>query len=84
MGGVRDVIREGETGYSFEVNDIAAMVEGVRQIASSRERIMAMGRAARAFAETQSWEAIMDEVVDLYHELMVVREGRLLGSGISH
>lgn len=84
VGGVRDVIREGETGYSFEVNDITAMVEGVRQIASSRERITAMGRAARAFAETQSWEAIMDEVVDLYHELMVVREGRLLGSGISH
>ncbi|MFQ3568498.1 MAG: glycosyltransferase family 1 protein [Aggregatilineales bacterium] len=70
VGGVRDVVAEGRTGYTFEVGDTAAMVEGVRQIASSRSRIAEMGRAARAFAETQTWPAMMDEVIDLYAHLI--------------
>ncbi|MBW4439536.1 MAG: glycosyltransferase family 1 protein [Pleurocapsa minor GSE-CHR-MK-17-07R] len=73
VGGVRDVVQEGVTGYTFDVNDVAAMVEGVRQVAQSRERINAMGHAARAFAETQTWEAMMDEVIDLYAELITSR-----------
>jgi glycosyltransferase involved in cell wall biosynthesis len=70
VGGVRDVVQEGVTGYTFDVNDIGGMVEGVRQIASSRARITEMGKAARAFAETQSWDAMMDEVIDIYADLI--------------
>jgi glycosyltransferase involved in cell wall biosynthesis len=73
VGGVRDVVEEGRTGYTFDVDDVAALVEGVRQIASSREHITAMGQAARAFAETQTWPAMMDEVVDLYTRLIAER-----------
>jgi glycosyltransferase involved in cell wall biosynthesis len=73
VGGVRDTVQEGVTGYTFDVNDIAGMVDGVRQIAVNRERITEMGRAARAFAETQSWDAMMDEVIDIYHELITAR-----------
>lgn len=73
VGGVRDVVEEGRTGYTFDVDDVAALVEGVRQIAVSRERITAMGQAARAFAETQTWPAMMDEVVDLYIRLIAER-----------
>ena len=32
-----------------------------------------MGRQARAYAETQSWEAIMDEVIELYAGLIAAR-----------
>jgi glycosyltransferase involved in cell wall biosynthesis len=78
VGGVRDVVEEGVTGYTFEVNDTDAMVEGVRQIARSRAHIDEMGRAARAFAETQSWDAMMDEVIDLYAELIAVNETEAL------
>ena len=63
VGGVPDVVEEGCTGYTFDVGDIDGLVEGVRQIASSRERIAQMGQAARAYAETQTWPAMMDEVV---------------------
>lgn len=75
VGGVRDVVEEGRTGYTFDVGDIDALVEGVRQIAVSRERITQMGRAARAFAETQTWPAMMDEVIDLYHWLIEEKRG---------
>ncbi len=70
VGGVRDVVREGVTGYTFDVGDVPALIEGVRQIAVSRERITEMGYAARQFAETQSWDTMMDEVIDLYRELI--------------
>lgn len=73
VGGVRDVIEDGRTGYSFDVGDVAAMVEGVRQIAFSRERKAQMGQAARIFAETQTWPAMMDEVIDLYARLIAER-----------
>lgn len=78
VGGVRDVVEEGVTGYTFDVNDIQGMIEGVRHVATSRERITEMGHAARRFAETQSWDAMMDEVVDVYGTLMEKREAVLV------
>jgi glycosyltransferase involved in cell wall biosynthesis len=74
VGGVRDVVEEGRTGYTFDVGDTPALIEGIRQIASSRERIAQMGLAARAFAETQTWPAMMDEVIDLYARLIVAHK----------
>jgi glycosyltransferase involved in cell wall biosynthesis len=77
VGGIPDVIQEGQTGYTFDVGDVAALVDGVRQIASSRARIAEMGRAARAFAETQSWPTMNDEVIDLYARLIESRRESL-------
>lgn len=79
VGGVRDVVQEGRTGYTFDVGDLDALAQGVRQIAVSRERIAQMGRAARAFAETQTWPAMMDEVIDIYHGLIEEKQGIRLG-----
>lgn len=73
VGGACDVVNEGVTGYTFAVNDIEGMVDGVRKIAANRQYMKAMGRAARAFAETQSWEAMMDEVIALYDRLISER-----------
>ncbi len=74
VGGVRDVVEEGRTGYTFESGDIDGMISGVRRIAANRERITEMGLAARAFAETQTWPAMMDEVIDLYVRLIEERQ----------
>ncbi|MCC6803661.1 MAG: glycosyltransferase family 1 protein [Anaerolineae bacterium] len=76
VGGVRDVVEEGRTGYTFESGDVDGLIAGVRQIAVSRERIAEMGRAARAFAETQTWPAMMDEVIDTYARLIAERQGQ--------
>jgi hypothetical protein len=40
-----------------------------------------MGRAARAFAETQTWPAMMDEVIMVYTRLIEAR--RAAGAGRS-
>lgn len=70
VGGIPDVVEIGHTGYTFNVGDANAMVEGVQQIVTSRERLDQMGHNARAFAETQSWPAMMDEVIDHYARLI--------------
>ncbi|MBZ0297198.1 MAG: glycosyltransferase family 1 protein [Anaerolineae bacterium] len=74
VGGVGDVVQEGVIGYTFDSGDIDGLVAGVQQIARSRETIKTMGAAARAFAETQTWPAMMDEVIEHYQRLMDARK----------
>ncbi|NDJ60654.1 MAG: glycosyltransferase family 1 protein [Chloroflexi bacterium] len=76
VGGVNDMITEGVNGYTFAVNDQRGLIDGVRQIASNRARISAMGRAARAFAETQTWDASLNDLVDLYAALIAAKAAR--------
>lgn len=70
VGGVCDVVQEGITGYTFEPEDVSALVDGVRKIAASRANITQMGIVARQFAETQTWESMMDAVIELYAALI--------------
>ncbi len=73
VGGVGDMVSDGVNGYSFASGDKAMLLEGVRRIASNRETMRWMGQQARAYAERQSWEAIMDEVIELYAGLIAAR-----------
>ena len=70
VGGVSEVLREGITGYTFESGDTSRLAQGIRAIAADREKMRWMGRQARAFAETQSWTAIMDELIAEYERLL--------------
>jgi glycosyltransferase involved in cell wall biosynthesis len=74
VGGIPDVVEEGKTGYTFEVGDVEALVEGVRQIASDPARRVQMGIDARAFAETQTWDVMMDEVIEHYRRLIALNQ----------
>lgn len=73
VGGVADIVSEGVNGYTFESGDAAALMEAVRKLAGNRKQRAWMGRQARAYAETQSWEAVMDEVIELYAGLIAAR-----------
>lgn len=80
VGGVADIVSEGVNGYSFESGDVAALLAGVQAMAGNPEQRAWMGRQARAYAETQSWEAIMDEVIELYAGLIAERRPQQLAS----
>jgi len=73
VGGVGDMVSEGVNGYSFESGDRAMLLEGVRKIARDRATMRRMGQQARAYAERQSWETIMDEVIEVYAGLIAAR-----------
>ena len=79
VGGVEDIVKEGETGYTFASGDTGALIDGIRKITASRDKMRRMGVRARAYAETQAWDAIMDEVVELYARLIAERYPRALG-----
>ena len=70
VGGVGDMVSEGVNGYSFASGDRAMLLEGVRKIAKDRATMRRMGQQARAYAERQSWETIMDEVIEVYAGLI--------------
>lgn len=76
VGGIPDIVREGVTGYTFEVNDVEGLVAGVQKIAADRQHLEQMGHAARAFAETQSWDTMMDEVINHYERLIAQAHAR--------
>ncbi len=78
VGGVTDIVEEGKTGYTFNSGDSAALLNGIRQIASSSENMRRMGMQARSYAETQSWDAIMDEVIDIYASLIASKLGNAI------
>jgi len=73
VGGVGDMVQEGVNGYSFASGEKAMLLEGVRNIASNRENMRWMGEQARAYAEGQSWEAIMDQLIEVYAGLIAAR-----------
>jgi glycosyltransferase involved in cell wall biosynthesis len=70
VGGIPDIVQEGVNGFTFEVNDTDGLIAGVKRILETPGRLEAMRQQARAFAETQSWEAMMDEVIGHYKRLI--------------
>lgn len=70
VGGIPDVVEEGYNGYTFNVGDTQAIIEGVQSISVTKERMKQMGINGRTFAETQTWGHMMDEVIEHYQRLI--------------
>ncbi len=71
VGGVSEVVREGITGYTFASGDSSGLLQGIQAISQDREHMRRMGQQARAYAETQSWGTIMDELIAVYDRILV-------------
>ncbi|MFN2400754.1 MAG: glycosyltransferase family 4 protein [Gemmatimonadaceae bacterium] len=54
--GLRESVRDGETGFLVPHGDVAALAAALGRIASSRELVDTLGAAARSFAERFTWE----------------------------
>jgi glycosyltransferase involved in cell wall biosynthesis len=59
--GIRESVRDGETGFLVPHGDIAAMGAALRRLALSRDLVASFGARARAFAETFTWRRAADE-----------------------
>ncbi|MCA9911872.1 MAG: glycosyltransferase, partial [Anaerolineae bacterium] len=70
VGGIPDVVEEGKTGYTFPIGDVDGLIEGVRKIIISQEHMVQMGRNARTYAEQQTWDHMMDEVIEIYERMI--------------
>jgi glycosyltransferase involved in cell wall biosynthesis len=59
--GIRESVRDGETGFLVPHGDVPAMSAAMRRIAESRELVVTLGSHARTFAESFTWERAADE-----------------------
>jgi glycosyltransferase involved in cell wall biosynthesis len=59
--GIRESVRDGETGYLVPHGNTLAMAAALDRVAASRSLVEELGRSARAFAETFTWERAAEE-----------------------
>jgi glycosyltransferase involved in cell wall biosynthesis len=59
--GIRESVRDGETGFLVPHGDDAAMAAAMRRLAESRELVDTFGSRARLFAESFTWERAADQ-----------------------
>jgi glycosyltransferase involved in cell wall biosynthesis len=59
--GLRESVRHGETGYLVPHGDVNALADALGRLAASSELVQQLGRHARAFATTFTWERAADE-----------------------
>jgi glycosyltransferase involved in cell wall biosynthesis len=58
--GIRESVRDGDTGYLVRHGDTAAMAQAMRRLAADRALVERLGVAARAFATGFTWERAAD------------------------
>ena len=69
-GGIVEAVRDGETGILVPERDDSAMTAALLALASSRERRLSMGRAARHFVESQfNFDSQVAEHLAIYRRL---------------
>ena len=59
--GIRESVRDGETGYLVPHADIRAMAGAMRRLAADPSLVSRLGAQARGFAESFTWERAAEE-----------------------
>ena len=59
--GIRESVRDGETGFLVPHGDIKAMAAAMAQLAHDSALVSALGAQARQFAETFTWERAAEQ-----------------------
>jgi len=67
VGGVTEIVRDGETGFLKRLGDVRSMAKAVRQLAADPEMAARMGEAARVRAEQEfSSQKSVQRYLDFY------------------
>ena len=77
IGGIPELVRDGETGVSFEPGNADDLREKIQTLLNDRERIVEMGKNARKFVETEfNQEKHYGGLMAIYKKAMVRRTDR--------
>ena len=69
-GGIRDIVKHGETGFLFAKRDVASMADAVARLLKDRDLAAELGRNARKIAAEFSFERCCAMHEELYKELL--------------
>jgi phosphatidylinositol alpha-1,6-mannosyltransferase len=64
--GAEDAIRDGETGYLVPQNDVDATADALIKLLRDPSLRIRMGASAKAYAQSQGWDAIARRVLEVY------------------
>ncbi|EHR71998.1 PEP-CTERM/exosortase 1-associated glycosyltransferase, Daro_2409 family [Burkholderiales bacterium JOSHI_001] len=77
VGGHRELIRDGDTGFLFQAGDAAALQAGIEQALAQRDRWPAMREQARRFVEVErTWTRSVANYADVYRRALDGRAAR--------
>jgi glycosyltransferase involved in cell wall biosynthesis len=71
--GIRESVRDGETGYLVPHGDVAAMAAAMGRIAADAGLVARLGVQARLFAETFTWERAANETATHLYRVLTSR-----------
>ena len=67
VGGHRELVRDGETGYLFAAGDVGALVQILERVLAERAEWPRIARTARAFIESErTWQRSVRRYADVY------------------
>jgi len=69
VGGIPDLVRDGETGYLVPPADEKALADGIKKLLAEPENAKQMGLRGREHCQQFSLEAMIDKLDRLYSEL---------------
>jgi len=78
--GLRDSVRDGETGFLVPHGDVHAMAARMVELAGDPALVNRLGVGARRFAESLSWDAAADQT-ERWIEGLLGRSGQWAGAG---
>jgi glycosyltransferase involved in cell wall biosynthesis len=69
-GGVKEIVRHGETGWVCTPGSPEAFVEAVVELLTHPQQWEDMSFRVREYAGTQSWDAILDGLIEQYKQVV--------------
>jgi len=70
VGGLAQLVQDGETGFLVPGRDPAAMAKCLRCLLSDQELLVRLGRQAANYAEGYGWKGITRQIMDLYESTL--------------
>ena len=70
VGGLAELVQDGETGFLVPGGDPAAMAERLRCMLSDQELLARLGSQAANYAERYDWKGITRQIMDLYESTL--------------
>ncbi len=70
VGGIPDMLSDGQTGFLVPDNDDRAMVEAIRRLVSEPDMAARLSCQGRQLAERCSWEAVLPQWERLFDRVM--------------
>jgi D-inositol-3-phosphate glycosyltransferase len=70
VGGLKYLVRDGETGYHVREGKSEELVARLTELLADKSKLEMMGQVARKEAEQYSWQKAADEILELFGNLL--------------